>query len=287
MADFFSGDTLDQLKNEAKKRCNGFLILFDIKDSTARKREYKDRWVAQTGALYDAFTAMCVDVSRELSLELLNIKFRGDGLMAFFKSSDASRKAADERAPSEASLSLLRSALEFRSEVHIGRADELGDMRLKTVLTYLTGIYPVSIKGDGDSGHGQGYDVLGRGIDFAHRLETFGDASHIVVNDWLYESLPMVEESVEVIWQEHNRLRLDGIRCKKRIKGWEQPEPFWLLTDQNMIRETIEYLPASPYENDVRAELFRYYIAKSDQIGASEAPLEADNVRKKWGKGHE
>lgn len=277
MEAFFSDAEQSELAKANQRTHNGFLLLFDIKDSTARKREYKNRWIDHTKALYAAFRRLCLSMRKELEIEGKPvIKFKGDGLMAFFPTSSASSSTTDCRAPTEASMTLLRQAHIFRETVHVDMSELLGEMRLKAVICYLNGISAV--------GKGPNADVLGRGIDFAHRLETFADASHIVVNEMFYRGLPQHSEHKQrgILIDGPNGLRtkLFGVECNKVVKGWEGEQRLWLLTNQELIETAMENISPSPYDSNALAELFCYYV-KDKREETSGQTADAQDYRKK------
>ncbi len=277
MEPFFSDFEREELSKANQQTTNGFLLLYDIKDSTARKREYKNRWIDHTKALYQAFRRLCLSMRDDLEIKGTPIiKFKGDGLMAFFPTSAASNSSSDDRAPTEASMTLLRQAYLFRETVHVEMAELLGDMRLKAVVCYLTGISRV--------GKGSGKDVLGRGVDFAHRLETYADASHIVVNDMLYRVLPQHDDEghrgILMNGADDLQSRLYGVECSKVVKGWEGEQKLWLLTNQELIETTMENMSPSPHDSNALAELFCYYV-KSKREETSGQLSEAQNYRKR------
>ncbi|MEY3200793.1 MAG: Adenylate and Guanylate cyclase catalytic domain [Pseudomonadota bacterium] len=253
MSGFFAEEQHLGLEEAGDETRNGFLVLFDIKNSTARKRQHRHSWIDQTTLLYSAFTRLCRSIFEECKLDRDPvIKFKGDGLMAFFETSTSSTCENDQLAPQHATLALLRQTHLFRESVHHDMSAKLGGMQLKAVICYLNGISRV-----GDDAN-KTADVLGRGIDFAHRLEAFADASHIVVNDMFYRALR--QDDASPIHAHGDTSPLHAIACDKVIKGWPDEQRLWVLTNPALIEAAANCLSPSLYEANALSELFRFYV---------------------------
>lgn len=272
-ATYFDGDQAKNLQEVNDKTCNGFIVLFDIKNSTRRKKEYENKWTEHTRHLYRAFTKFCHDVAISDELELTAIKFKGDGLMSFFKTTSCKATSSNNAPKPDLALMVLGKVLAFRDDVHVEMDDLLCGLRLKTVVSHITEVHPIP----GETGATG--DVLGQGVDFAHRLEQYGDASHIVVDDVFFRVLcPDGRRELKV--EDRGRpWRLDGVPCEKALKGWDKPHAFWLLTNEEQIEPIFKDLPASLYGSDAVPELFRYYIKRKGSAPPIAEELQVDE----WG----
>lgn len=264
------------LKEINEKTCNGFFILFDIKDSTARKEEYGKvlKWAHQTEKVYVVFKKLCEDIENNGNLDLVVTKSLGDGFFGFFKSSDSKGTAINQTpAPGQANI-VFEKSLRYREEIH-AETELFGNMRLKSVITYLTDIAVIPL----EKGNGDEKDALGRGIDFSFRLEKFADATHIVINEMMAKALG-VDVAKKTSFHASGQ-DLFPIPVRKRLKGWQDPhgEQFFLLTSVGMIQEASDQVP-SPFEQDVKTELFEFYI-KNTPLPINDQ--EAEATIRTWG----
>jgi len=246
-SEFFSQELKNELENQNGQSCNGYLIIIDIKDSTFRKNEYKTKWFKHTEAIYKSFLSAIDKIESDVkNIEKITIKFIGDSVMAFFKVSDSTYLEKDTKPNTEISIKIINYVQSYLNDIE-AQKDLIGDMRLKTVITYLTEIYIVNIDD-------KIKDVLGRGIDFSFRLEKYADSSHIIINQMLKDSICKNENK-----ECYNDFFI--IECKKKIKGWNTSgEDFYLLTNEEMIKNTFNIFEPSVYSNDVNMELFKFYI---------------------------
>lgn len=209
-----SNDNLGKLKGVNSKKNNGYLVLLDIKDSTKRKTEYQDKWPIQTEVLYNSFRSYFVDLAKQLNTSAPIIKFIGDGLLAFYPSSYDRERARNEQCTSEKAKILVAQTQEFINGIH--DEEEFCGLKLKTVIAYLTGIHIITIEGTNES------DVLGRGIDFAFRLERFADITHIVVNEMLAKAyFNQINKDSELESDSNaSNGKLYQIQCNRKFRGW-------------------------------------------------------------------
>ena len=117
------------------------------------------------------------------------IKNIGDSCIAFFPC-EKSRDKESAKAISRITEDIFARVMEWRERVHA--TEDLLELRLKVVLTYLTGIYPLRHKeASTEECHAEGdiYDMVGRGIDFSFRLERFAGATHVVLNNMFLHGL--------------------------------------------------------------------------------------------------
>lgn len=110
---------LEKLQKENEKIRNGFLLLFDIKNSTSRKQDYKN-WKLQTETFYKIFE----DFAESLATGIQNIygtmkpedqgmvvKFMGDAAFVFFPHSYATSKANDCAPQPDISIEIIKRSL--------------------------------------------------------------------------------------------------------------------------------------------------------------------------------
>ena len=291
VSDFYEGDSLNRLHEVNRSFWNGYLALFDIKESTSRKKEHPERWYAQTETFYRAIyrlgsglqglTARPEFSGLTTGDRKVIVKFVGDSGFVFLPLSYAGSQSYDLKAPRDLSMEIVRMATAFQEETHAEHA--LAGLRLKAVVAYLTGLRPIDyigehrVMGQPTTDHGEipKRDVLGRGIDFAFRLEKFADDSHIVINTMLANSL-----SSEMAEQRqppsdgpgYHRVDIAGvthclIECQKRVKGWDRPEGerFCLLVCEGF--EESRFPSFSPQSENVQAELFTFHLKTARRSG--------------------
>lgn len=255
---------LMKLKKINSERRNGFLVLLDVKDSTIRKIHYGEKWAIQTGILYSAFRRYFQSLATQIGAEQTVIKFIGDGLLVFYPGTIGKEKNKNQECDAKLSEFLIEKTLEFVNMVH--EQDEFCGLKLKSVLAYLTGIQLIN------TGRGGEIDVLGRGIDFAFRLEKFADTTHIVLNEMfakaytkaIEKSKSSTSKKFELIW------------CRRKMRGWEDPkgESFCLLTGEQMIAANITAIIPSVHSDNVINELFSFYVKTMYEKKSSEANQE-------------
>jgi len=266
--DFSNEQSMVKLKNSLQDHCNGYCILFDIIDSTKRKKS-NHNWHYQTEALYDSFFEL-VKKLKDILNEYENspvIKLLGDGMFVFFETSKSGCTEDDKKPPEKVTseiFSRLISYLKFIEE----RSSSFNNLRLKTVFTYVTGIRNViknKLKSCDD-----GLDVLGRGIDFTFRLEKFADYGYIVTNKMLAEALinDAKQTKGDTCLNDYNI-----VPCSKRIKGWDV-ENFFSLINNGNLRSAYEHKLPSPDTDHVYLELLQYIISHGDKT----AKLDTDEL---------
>jgi len=257
--DIYSDEVLKKVDANNRRFRNGYLVLFDIKNSTRRKKEQPERWHPQLATFYAAIERFSLRVA-EISDIFGNtdpadhqpiVKFVGDGGFIFVPHSYHSKPDLESQPPPTLTHDLLSEVARFRSATHSN--DALGGMSLKTVVTFLTNLQPVE--------SAKGADIVGRGIDFSFRLETFGDDSYIVVNEMLYRSATRQARD-----DRQGTLAINGavhhfVECRKVVKGWpsDNGERFYLLVDPEELQE--RFTPTiSPLRNDVESEVMTFLI---------------------------
>lgn len=220
-------------KKTKSKKCNGYFVLFDIKDSVARKKAADSNWVDQTTHIYSEFDALTRNICDELAtLKQPVAKNMGDAVMAFFESDDVSEETASK---------FTDMVMEFRMKIHESALNNwLHNIKLNSVVAYLDNIYRVN------------GDVLGVGIDFAFRLEKFSDLTHVVINNGLANLLGCDKTGKYKLF--------DAIECSKSMKGWSTPENFFILTSMFMLKQEAPYLRPSSAADDVFVEMLIYVI---------------------------
>ncbi|GEM_PF-6692084 len=256
MNSHFDKNSFDQIDSILNQYANGYLVIIDIKDSTARKKEYKQLWMQQTIALFKGFENFADRIKAQTGMEIAVIKFMGDGGMVFFEHSPKTTSENDAKADPENSTAVLEELSSFIREVK-DQSNKLGKMRLRTVLTYLTDVFVFDLSGK--------KDVIGRGVDFSFRLEKFADISHITVNKLFYNSLSQ------------NTRGYKEILCKRKVKGWssEGGEEFYILTSESDIEEAFKGYRSPSSAGDVNMELFEYYVSLKE--GACTESLKAED----------
>ena len=248
------------------------------KDSTARKQDYKN-WKIQTETFYKIFENFAESLSAEVD-EIYGtirnedknfiIKFMGDAAFVFYPHSYATSKSLDSKPSSKVSTEILKKALAFRTKIH--ELEELGDMKLKFVCTYLTGLYPVEIGEDAN----RKSDILGRGIDFTARLEKYASYNYSTINSMLYEAISPIEENNDFPYPalDIGGLKYHFIPCFKHIKGWEGEQCFYLMLSKDNF--AMEMPVVSPDRNDVEAELLTF-----DMMNREAPDIEEPDVKKR------
>ncbi|MBF0381165.1 MAG: hypothetical protein HQL69_09115 [Magnetococcales bacterium] len=263
---FLASDIVEELQDENKRTCNGFLVLVDIKNSTDRKKNYPVKWVLHNKAVYKSFTNFANKVRKEVpKLEdqdfTMPVKFIGDAGMAFFRYSDTKSEEENKRVDSDTASQLLDLLLAFRNEIH--DANDLLELRLKTVITYLTDVFVY------DDDEAKVKDILGRGIDFCFRLEKFADPTHIVMNKMFKNS---IDEHEKGLYKGYSLLE-----CKKKIKGWTKNtdgEIFYIMTSKDMLSSHL-ILSASNHSDHVTNELINFF---KDEVEKKEVTVEKLDV---------
>lgn len=232
------------------KKCKGYLVIFDIRDSTARKKESKE-WLAHTVQLYRRFDLLAQSIADELggNLDQTVIKHIGDSVMGFF----AVRKPTTRDAQM-----VIDQVIAFREAIHADPDELLDQMTLKSVATYIDQIHLVD------------NDVLGRGVDFCFRLETIADCTHIVINKGLAKLLGCVTNP------QYGKFAV--IPSQKSLKGWANAQDLFILTSEEMLRDSVTNIKASSTGN-VTVELLKFLV---DQLG--DAKAKERTKKRTWAK---
>lgn len=233
----------------------GLLILFDIIDSTKRKEEFRNDWLAHTQGLYDLVGSFSTDVGslfgkRPRRKEVC--KYIGDSVLLFFPTFE-----------NQITSAILKSVLDkierFRAEVR--DTEELSKMGLKAVTTVCNDVVLF-----------QTTDILGIEIDMSFRLEAFAGASHILVNERFKEILGTGNDGYKLV------------PCQRNLKGIGE-RTFFALTNIQLLEQTIPYLVAHSKESGVMLELFQCYIqSMTATANLAVAGEEAEGGDHEWGK---
>lgn len=257
-----------------KLKSNGYCILFDIIDSTKRKRIY-DFWINHV-EMTEAFTK---ELMRKIHNEIINNvvsekhskeiktfhKSLGDGFLIFINSpfdyhkdtkniDDEGHKKYTEKTSKLILDIIIKEYLAFKSEnKRKNNSKDLEDLEMKIVITYLTNIYCKGLKEEKGSVESDRNieEVLGRGIDFVFRIEKFAGTSHIMVNEMFYKTIkPILNSDNGYFCQEVERY----------LKGWpKDPQTFYMLSNKAFLVD-IEHndkMISSPNDKDVNIELIK------------------------------
>jgi class 3 adenylate cyclase len=249
---FFTKKHRKALEAASKKTCNGFLILLDIVGSTERKIVYRDKWHLHTEVFCNAFERLATQIlqkakGQDNTLKRIVVKFIGDGAMAFFKTTSSSTHEKNRSADQALAQIIFNETQSFVETVH--QDESLCGMRLKTVLTYLTGVEPVKF-------NARNQDILGRGVDFSFRLERFADATHYTLNEMMVNALT----NGDMKQYKTLSFRL----CRRMVKGWDTAQTFYIATSLETIEDAAQFL-GSLYDENVKSELFQFYIDASKE----------------------
>jgi hypothetical protein len=313
MSSYFDGHTTRGLTDLLKNYWNGYLILFDIVDSTGRKRRYPERWFAQTDVFYKAIHKLAEDfrlfMESEPAFGSLDpqhrdviVKFIGDSGFIFMLHSYSDGTAKKGEDLHNLSHAVIKKILDFRLNCH--EQNSLEELRLKSVVTYIEGVRPVYFKDpmqhdlgthketQQPDGHDR-LDILGRGIDFTHRLERYAGNEYIVVNTLMAKSL-LPERSQNSasspppgLSDKVSQLEIDGasyylIECCKRIRGWERAsgETFFVLAPEP--EEALALPSASPERDDMLVEMLhfrlRFEMERMNKLNARVSNVTSPNV---------
>ncbi|MBF0622678.1 MAG: hypothetical protein HQL54_12195 [Magnetococcales bacterium] len=273
-----SADPIEQLTAREKLEYlnnhiyTGFLVLFDIKDSTSRKHAYKRRWILQTSAFYESFAKFIKELKVKIQIPWDEpvVKLAGDGCMLFIPHLPSRDEKQDLNIKNHSPRTILREVMTFRQIIHDDT--ELSGLRLKIVITYLTNIHRVKVNDTND--------VLGRGIDFSFRLERFADSTHLVVNKYFIDVLRDKGRPNEISLSKlEKKILKHVIPCRKRMKGWAslEGESFYLITEPDDIENFLDAKP-SPERGDVHTELMAHFIKhhRKKQTANSTDPINID-----------
>lgn len=205
---FVSEDFLKYRDSQRK----GFVILFDIIDSTKRKENHS--WVGETqlfnNTVNNFFDHAITIIGDNGVKEEHCIKFMGDGCMLFL----SLKPTCKTRELKSVAKDLFRKCCTLTSELQNSYREELNQMGIKTVITYAHK-EALFIK----SHHGTA-DYIGKDIDLAFRLEPHSGRTHLIANEEFVEHFADEKPS-------HGKSRsvtymLDGydcISCSKELKG--------------------------------------------------------------------
>ncbi len=263
-------DIHEKNDRENDKRKDGFLILFDIIDSTERKLKKGGYWNLSTESLYDIsnkkFDELNETYKRYKGTEGFSfIKFLGDGIMMFFESKKSDRVSykPDYSNKKYDDFERMFSMETFRTVKEIERrvfenSKYLENMKLKVVVCYLTNVVPIETNGV--------KDVIGRGVDFAFRLEKFAGATHHIYNCMFYYLISSKETDKE----ENFKKECVSLNASRKMKGWDKPQKFYIITDNKFKTSSSinfgDYVKDSPFDNDVRTNLLVYLYKKYEEL---------------------
>ncbi len=205
-----------------------------------------------------------------------SLKNMGDGFMMFFKMKKTKTKHFPSENHSNISLTLLKEVDNLLSAVE-EREDILKELQLKTVITFLTDVYFYNVESDNgylDSNSSKGntgpiirHDILGRGVDFSFRLEKFGGASHYCINKMFYHC---IEKHI-------SKSNYEAIKTSKMVKGWTEPQEFYVLTNPKKIESNKSTLTESSVNDEsIRVELLKYYL---DKLSDNTDTVDIEGVR--------
>ena len=266
-------DDLKKVHTPEKKfqRVNGYLILFDIVDSTKRKMKYVqvgNHWTEHLQNFYTNFTSfsdnLINDIKNKLFLKDSSvIKVIGDMGFLFlpFKSYDVVTENK-EAIPAISKL-ILEKVFEF-----IKGQGPIPELRLKTIISYICDVYIVDLYVNDTN---KQKDIVGAGIDFSFRLEKYANSSCIVLNKYFYNSITEyldLNEDGKLKKEKFDKAFKNSIlkdntyiyKSKKIVKGWTQSQEFYFLTNAQMIKSAFENSQSSQYENSLSVDLFAKYI---------------------------
>ncbi|MCL4682357.1 MAG: hypothetical protein KJZ92_13945 [Rhodocyclaceae bacterium] len=203
----------------------GYLLLFDIRDSTARKEHFRKTWPKHVVTLNRQAAGLGKRLAADVGGKVFT-KSIGDAVMVFVECGINPKN----------SETVLLGMAEFRNRVE--DMPTLEGLRLKCVGSLIAG----DILGNGG-------DVLGRPVDFAFRMEQFADVTHMVINEPFHASLGSPEQ-------------LGGFRFKvtsKIVKGWKEPEPIVLVVEIDTLLDTVRDMTPEATANHVLLELFQLH----------------------------
>lgn len=254
-------DIKQRLKDISPPDICGFLILFDIKDSTVRKQRLQLKWYHQTELIYSLFSEFVENLGIEAGLEKLVLKYIGDGLMAFLEF-----RPDQEKPLSDVTKMVFDMATQFVLEkVYDDNAEALDNMRFKSVFSYVKA-HPVSYSDDRDSKK----DVIGNDIDLAFRLEKFADDTHFIINAAFAEQLGDKNQTYCV-----RKNVFNFVRCAKKVKGFEALQEFYALCDIHHLQNTVAYKEYSASREDITEELLNFVAGRIGGNGDSSSPFSA------------
>lgn len=221
------------------QKSSGFLVLFDIKDSTARKAKCGDTWLGATLKIYDLFQQFALRLAKQVSAPVspnLVTKDDGDLVMGFFVQQNPDHALA---------VKFFDNVLRFRDEVHDGGDGNIcNSIRLNVVAAYIDDVHIIK----------EGRDILGRELDFVFRLEKFSDVTHIVINNSLAKLLECDKTNIYK--------GFDVIACHRALKGFDGVSEFFVITSLDMVKEELESIKPSPHDAEVVTDMFVHFMDK-------------------------
>jgi class 3 adenylate cyclase len=258
------------LLKSLQDRQAGVAVLVDIIDSTGRKQEITN-WKQQTEMVYSLFDAMVDRQASTFKAQLTGHtpymvrKHIGDGLFAFHGFGFVPR---DTIMANPAFSSICRAVLADVTELrnNLWEDDRLDRLSVKVIIALLTEVATYREKVGGE-GVAVVSDVLGNDIDLTFRLEKFGDAGHIIVND-LFHGL--VQESLA-------ESDYRAIKAERLLKGFKKPEKFWALTNIEGLKQVYETKLPSNTADHIYVELIKELISSQRSNGKTLVPGEFMN----------
>lgn len=252
-----SKDIKDNIEKEFSHYHNGYLIIIDIKDSTKRKIN-KRKWSSHTHYVYALFCEKLDNLCKNNNKTLKKIiyKFTGDGGMAFIETKNVSEPN------NQLSFIVLDNVRQIISEISENE-NLFEDLKIKTILTYLTDIYYLEINKNN-------IDVVGRGIDFSFRLEKYSEPNFIIINKLFYNSIANFIEGKD----------LTVIKCQRAIKGWDNYQTFYALFDisnNKWIDNACSNIEPNENSDDINIEILKHKI----RLYGNEVSKKNDEIKNK------
>ncbi len=239
---------------------SGYLVLFDIVNSTSRKEEYRsldNNWLNHFNIFYKDFSAFANNLInkvaskvKEINDEELNfikekiiLKTIGDIGFLFLPFENQEITYKNKKADPHIAQLILEEVIRF---LHSPSA--IPDLKLKTIITYLYEVYlvaPIFIEGKTKSE----MDIVGKGVDFTFRLEKFANSSCCILNKYFFEAIDRKKITID-------KEVFNLSKVKKNIRSWEEEE-FYFLTNEKMIESAFE---STGDKNSIYIEIFSKYI---------------------------
>ncbi len=244
----------------------GYLILFDIIDSTKRKEKYKkdDEWLEHLNLFYSEFYQFSNQLIKKITEEVKKITFLDDkaviktiGDMGFLFLPFEKQKTPNYDEEKKEGIPNISKLILEKTMNFCNYKSGIPELKLKTIITYLYQVFLINLnKGENK------FDIVGKGIDFSFRLEGFANSSCIILNKYLVESIKKLGECAtnktnEDLSINFSNTLYDIVKVRKTIRGWDdEKEEFYFLTNPEMTKDTYEKREDFLDENSIYAELF-------------------------------
>lgn len=225
-----------EYKEARQETANAFLVLFDIIDSTARKRESGCDWYDQTVLVYTIIDCYYKSLKsiKHLTDGQCCLKRLGDGVMVFI--------SVDREHEPNFFKTVLSLAIEVRNKLSDSTKNTFKQpLKLKLVCSYLEDIRHIR----SEVGDKILTDVLGRGIDFSFRIEKFSGSTHVVLNKYFANLCLGNDPKSEEVMQKPKLLEwMSGeywlVPVERTIKGWPGYQLFYILVPKQSLAQRIE-----------------------------------------------